>query len=273
MAVRVAARFLSGLGELRYEPTPKRIRALLDTAIVVDSVAAVLVWEPMRVVPQYAVPVEDVLAELLPGRPDDGDTTGEPVRLGTGGPLVLTPDTGFGVHSTDGAVCTVRTGDVQRPGAAFRLADADLAGLVVLDFHAFEGWLEEEEPIMAHPRDPFKRIDVRRSSRTVRIERDGVLLAQSERPSVLFETHLPVRYYLPPEDVHTDRLQRSDTTTACAYKGQASYWSLAGEDIAWYYERPLSDAAEVKDMICFFDEHVDVVLDGERRERPQSPWS
>ncbi len=278
MAVRVAGQLLAGLGELRYEPTAKRVRAVLGDELVVDSTRAVLVWEPQRVVPQYAVPVEDVLVELLPGQPIDGAASGELVRLGTDGPFVLTPAVPFGVHSSDGGVLTVRAAGVERAGAAFRLADPDLAGHVVLDFGAFDGWFEEEEAILAHPRDPFTRIDVRRSARHVRIEHDGRILAESSRPRLLFETHLPVRFYLPPEDVRTDLLLPSRTVTACAYKGEASYWSVPSdggtiEDIAWSYQHPLSDAVEVAGMLCFFDERVDVVVDGERRDRPQSPWS
>lgn len=278
MAVRVAGQLLASLGELRYEPTAKRVRAVLGDVPVVDSTRAVLVWEPQRIVPQYAVPVEDVLAELLPGQPGDGAASDAPVRLGTDGPFVLTPAVAFSVHSSNGDVLSVRAADGERAGAAFRLADPDLAGHVVLDFAAFDRWFEEEEPVLAHPRDPFTRIDVRRSARHVRIEHDGRVLAESSAPRLLFETHLPVRFYLPPEDVRTDLLRPSRTVTACAYKGEASYWSLPSdgsttEDIAWSYQRPLPDAVEITGMLCFFDERVDVMVDGELRERPLSPWS
>ncbi len=273
MAVRVAGQLLAALGELRYEPTAKRVRAVLGDEPVVDSTRAVLVWEPQRVVPQYAVPVEDVLAELLPGQPGDGAASGELVRLGTDGPFVLTPAVPFGVHSSDGDVLTVRAAGGQRASAAFRLADPDLAGHVVLDFAAFDRWFEEEEPILAHPRDPFTRIDVRRSARHVRIEHDGRILAESSRPRLLFETHLPVRFYLPPEDVRADLLLPSRTVTACAYKGEASYWSFEAngervDDLAWTYEEPLPDCAALAGLIAFFDDLVDVTVDGERRARP-----
>ena len=278
MAVQVSRHFFAVLEELRYEPTAKRVRALLGGRTVVDTTRAVLVWEPQRVVPQYAVPEQDVLAELVAGRPGDGATEGGPVRLGSGGPLVLTPEAGFGVHSSDGEVLTVRTAGNERPGAGFRSADPGLAGYVVLDFAAFDEWLEEDEPVVSHPRDPFSRIDVRRSTRQVRVERDGHVLAESTRPRLLFETQLPVRFYLPREDVRTELLKPSDTITTCAYKGAASYWSLHLDgqtvpDIAWIYLQPLPDAAEIRDLMCFFDERVDVIVDGVPRERPQSPWS
>lgn len=278
MAVHVSGHHFAALGELRYEPTAKRVRALLGTEPVVDTVRALLVWEPQRVVPHYAVPERDVLAELVAGPPEDGATEGSAVRLSDGGPLVLTPEAGFGVHSSEGEVLTVRVGADERPGAAFRPADPDLTGYVVLDFAAFDEWLEEDERVVSHPRDPFARIDVRRSGRHVRVEHDGHVLAESTRARLLFETHLPTRFYLPPEDVHTELLRPSDTVTACAYKGTAAYWSLhlggrTVPDIAWSYPQPLSDAAEVRDMLCFFDERVDIVVDGERRERPRTPWS
>ncbi len=278
MAVHVSSYHFATLGELRYQPTAKRVRALLGEETAVDTTRALLVWEPQRIVPQYAVPEADVLAELVSGQVGDGATQGGPVRLSADGPLVLTPDAGFGVHSGDGEVLTIRGKGGDRPGAGFRPADPELAGYVVLDFHAFDGWLEEEERIVSHPRDPFARIDVRRSARSVRIERDGRVLAESTRSRLLFETHLPVRFYLPREDVHTDLLRPSDTVTACAYKGVASYWSLQMDgltvrDIAWSYPQPLTDAVDVRDMLCFFDERVDVVVDGVLRERPETPWS
>ena len=120
----------------------------------------------------------------------------------------------------------------------------------------------------------FGRIDVLRSSRHIRIEHDGTLLAESSHPVLLFETLLPVRFYLPRDDVAVE-LEPSDTVSYCAYKGRASYLSAPGgpSDIAWTYPDPLHDAAQVRDLICFFDERVDVIVDGERRARPTTPWS
>jgi uncharacterized protein (DUF427 family) len=158
-------------------------------------------------------------------------------------------------------------------GAARRIDDPALAGYLVLDFNAFDAWYEEDEPNVAHPRDPFHRIDILQSSRAVRIERDGVLLAESNRPKLLFETGLPVRVYLPHEDVRVP-LTPSDKRTWCAYKGQASYWSAQGlPDIAWSYEEPLRESAEIRGLVAFFNELVDLSIDGEPRERPLTPWS
>jgi uncharacterized protein (DUF427 family) len=267
-----------GFGQLRHEPTAKRIRAVLGGETVVDSTRALLVWEPRRIVPSYAVPAEDVHGELRAAVTTPGPGTDVGVALPDVTALrVLDPRIPFTVHSADGEAADLRAAGQERPGAAFRPADGDLAGMVVLDFGAFDAWYEEDELNVAHPRDPFHRIDVLPSSRQVQLELDGVPLADSSRPALLFETMLPTRYYLPRADV-TAELIPSDTKTWCAYKGQASYYSVrvGGQlvpDIAWYYTDPRHDALQVRDLIAFFTERVDVTLDGERRPRPVTPWS
>jgi uncharacterized protein (DUF427 family) len=129
-----------------------------------------------------------------------------------------------------------------RDRAGFRFADADLAGYVALDFAAFDAWYEEDERIAGHPRDPFHRVDVRRSARAVRIEVGGEVLAETTRARLLFETNLPVRFYLPREDVRV-ALDPSARSTYCPFKGQASYWSVdvggrRREDLGWSSSRP-----------------------------------
>ena len=278
MSSQMGALLASGLDELRYEPTGKRIRAMLGGGTAVDSTRAVLVWEPRRIVPSYAIPAGDIRGELAPAAAASSDTPGVGAQMpALSGRPVLTPADPFAAHTAEGQVMDVRALGQDRPGAGFRLADPDLAGYIVLDFGAFDGWLEEDEPNVAHPRDPFHRIDVLPSSRHVRLELGGQVLAESSRPMLLFETMLPVRYYLPREDIRAE-LVPSDTRTYCAYKGQASYWSVtvggqAVPDIAWTYQQPLHDAEQVRDLTAFFDERVDVVVDGERRERPITPWS
>jgi len=279
MSSQVRGLLASGFGQLRHEPTAKRIQAVLGGETVVDSTRAVLVWEPRRIVPSYAVPVEDVRGELVPvglaaDSPDDevGVALGDVTTL-----RVLDPRVPFTMHSTPGEAVDLRVAGQVRPGAGFRPADQDLAGLVILDFGAFDAWYEEDEQNVAHPRDPFHRIDVLPSSRQVRLELDGQLLAVSSRPVLLFETMLPTRYYLPRADL-TAELVPSSTRTWCAYKGQASYFSasVGGRlvpDIAWSYPDPQHDAARVRDLIAFFDERIDVTLDGQRRARPVTPWS
>ncbi|MCE3555901.1 DUF427 domain-containing protein [Pseudonocardia sp. RS11V-5] len=275
MSVLQHAALFATLDETRHEPVAKRIRARLGGETVVDSTRAVLLWEPRRVVPSYAVPEEDVAARLTPAdTPTSAHPRGVTLASVSDRP-VLDPSVPFGVHTADGRPVDVVTGT--RSVAALRLADPDLAGYVVLDFDAFDAWFEEDEPNVSHPRDPFHRVDVLASSRHVRLELDGVLLAASRRPVLLFETMLPTRYYLPREDVVAP-LEPTPTRTRCAYKGEASYWTVtAGErrvpDLAWTYLEPLHEAAHVRDLVCFFTERLDVVVDGRRQERPVTPWS
>ena len=274
MAVDIAGVLFEQLPGLRYHPTAKRIRATLGGEAVADSTRAVLVWEPRRIVPSYAVPEDDVAGELVAAAPSEEAAA---ALDALGARRVLSPGH-FRTHTAEGEELTVRSPAGEREAAAFRLGDPDLAGYVELDFGAFE-WLEEDEPIVSHPRDPFHRVDVRRSSRSVLVEHEGTVLAESTRPRLLFETNLPVRCYLPREDVRLDRLLASETRTSCAYKGTtSSYWAVERPDgrvvdVAWSYEDPLPDAAEIAGLVAFFDERVDVVLDGVRRERPTTPWS
>ena len=251
------------LPSLRYEPTDKQLRVYLNGAPVADTVNGLLVWEPRRVVPTYAVPEADVSARLEPvGRVDDvADLP------------ILVPTNPFTAHSCTGEIFDVVLDAATRPSAAFRPDDPDLTGYVTFDFSAFD-WREEDEPIVAHPHDPFKRIDILVGSRHVRVESDGLLLAESSRPLLLFETGLPTRFYLPPADIAVDLLS-SETVSDCAYKGRASYFSVPGgrSDIAWTYRDPLREAEPVRDHIAFFNERVDIVVDGGRRERPVTPFS
>jgi uncharacterized protein (DUF427 family) len=263
MSIRMRDAMKSRLGELRYEPTEKRVRAVVDGTPVVDSTRAVLVWEPRRVVPSYAVPASDVAAELR----ESPDHVTDP------GTAILHPGIPFAIHSTPGAPLDLHFGAHAKRHAAFRPADPHLDGHVVLDWHAFDAWYEEDEQLLAHPRDPYHRVDVRRTSRRVRIELGGDVIAESHRASLLFETSLPTRFYLPREDV-TAELKPSDLRTSCAYKGTARYWSIgAHENIGWTYEDPLVDASGITGLVAFWDELVDVTVDGELRRRPRTPFS
>jgi uncharacterized protein (DUF427 family) len=168
--------------------------------------------------------------------------------------------------------------DVRReliPGdIAKALDDPDMEGRVAVDYYRLDRWREEEEEIVGHPRDPFKRVDVRRSSRHVRVTVGGTLVADSKRPLMLFETGLPVRYYLPRDDVRVELLEPSDTHSLCAYKGRASYYSLAGAaDAVWFYPDPLPDNAVIKGHLAFWNERADIEVDGELLERPETKWS
>jgi uncharacterized protein (DUF427 family) len=193
VAVELGGVLFGQLPGLRYQPTPKRVRATLGGRAVADSTRAVLLWEPRRIVPSYAVPEEDVTGELLPAAPSEEAAA---ALDALGARRVLSPGH-FRTHTTEGEELTVRSPAGEREAAAFRLRDPDLEGYVELDFDAFDEWFEEDEPIVSHPRDPFHRIDVRRSSRSVVVEHDGTVLAESTRPRMLFETNLPARTYLP----------------------------------------------------------------------------
>jgi uncharacterized protein (DUF427 family) len=264
--------------ELRHEPTAKRIRAGLGGRTVVDSRRALLVWEPRRVVPSWAVPTDDIDAAVTDSQP--GAATGADVGHAmpdVSDRPVLDPSVPFAAHTAAGSPVDLAVDGQRLAGAGFRPEDQELAGYVVLDFAAFDQWWEEDVPALAHPRDPFHRIDVLPSSRSVRIELDGRLLAESAHPTLLFETLLPTRYYLPREDVRVP-LTPTSTTSTCAYKGHASYWApeLGDEpagDLAWSYEDPLPEAASVRGMIAFFNERVDLIVDGEKVDRPTTPWS
>ena len=285
MSTQLRSLLAGNFDQLRYEPTAKRIRAELAGRTVADTTGAALVWEPRRAVPSYAVPRSDVDGDLVPasaGEPGDvpgaGPGGGDRDRLARlAARPVLDPRVPFTVHTTEGLVVDLEAAGQHRPAAGFLPGDPDLAGLVVLDFAAFDAWYEEDERNVSHPRDPFHRIDVLPSSRRVRLELDGQVLAESARPMLLFETLLPTRYYLPRADV-TAELAASPTRTWCAYKGQASYFAVtvAGRpvpDLAWTYVDPRPDATLVQNLIAFFDERIDVIVDGKPQPRPVTPWS
>ncbi len=274
MGTMVRDILMGSLGELRYEPVDKRIRGVIGGQVIIDTVRAMLVWEPKRIVPSYAVPVEEL--EIYTSSPVEatGDEPASTVVPHLGDRPVYDPSVPFAVHTAEGAVLDLRVAGTERRAAAFRPADKALSEYVIVDFDAFDEWFEEDERNVGHPRDPFHRIEVVHSSRSVRVERDGQLLAASSRPYLLLEAPLPVRYYLPFEDVSEGVLHGSSTRTLCAYKGQATYWSLENEDdIAWSYPAPLREAAEVTDRIAFFNERVDLVVDGIPLARPVTPWS
>ncbi|MBO0786948.1 MAG: DUF427 domain-containing protein [Actinobacteria bacterium] len=242
---------------IRIEQSRKRVRAYLNGALVADTTSPFLVWEHPYY-PTYYLPAGDIRAELVPG----GQTAHSPSR-------------------GDAEILDVKTPAGSAEGAASRYPDSPLAqlrDLVRLEWAAMTEWLEEDEPVYTHPRDPYKRLDILASSRHVRVEVDGVTVADSRQPRILFETGLPPRYYLPLTDVRLDLLRPSDTSTHCPYKGTAGYWSVdTGQqvhpDLAWIYRAPLPESQKIAGLACFYDEKVDVYLDGERQQRPHTPFS
>lgn len=158
--------------------------------------------------------------------------------------------------------------------------DPEVEGYVRVPWSAADRWFEEDEEVIVHPRDPYHRIEVLRSSRHVRVHVRGELVAESIRPRILFETGLPPRFYLPREDVRMDLLRRSDIRTGCAYKGWAAYWdALVGDEpvaaVAWSYPEPLREGELVAGLLCFFQERaeIDVEVDGALTDAPPTPWS
>jgi len=244
-------------GRVKVERGAKRVRVVLGGKIIADTTRPLLVWE-IPYYPAYYLPREDVVADVL----------------------VPSGDTGHSPSRGDSVVYDVRAGDREAPGAAQEYPESpieELRGHVRFEFSAMDMWFEEDEEIFVHPRDPHKRVDILASSRHVRVEIDGVTVAESDSPHLLFETGLPVRYYLPKTDVRLDLLEPSDTITRCPYKGEAEYYSVrAGgklhSDIVWYYRMPLPESQKVQGMLCFYDEKVDVYVDGVKQERPKTPF-
>jgi uncharacterized protein (DUF427 family) len=245
-------------GRIRLETGAKRVRAYLGGELVADTTRPVLVWE-VPYYPAYYFPLADVRAELLA---EDGEVSHSPSR-------------------GDGRLFTVRAGGKDASGGALRYADSpieELRDLIRLDWHAMDAWFEEDEEVFTHPRNPYTRVDILRSSRHVRVEVDGVTVAESANPTLLFETSLPTRYYLPQTHVRMDLLVPTDTVTHCPYKGEARWWSIrAGdtvhEDLAWSYRAPLPESERVAGLVAFYDEKVDVYVDGVLQERPHTKFS
>ena len=226
------------------EPSPRWVRVRAgDTEIADSRRAQLLVWYGPGRLPTYCFPPEDVRTEFIG---ENGD---------------------------------VRAGDVSVAGGAQLLTEpAEVAGHWTFAFDTGLTWLEEALEIHVHARDPNKRVDAVPSERHVVVEVDGVVVADSRRPVAVFETTLPTRWYLPPEDVRSELLVPSDTVTRCPYKGTASYWSVqVGDalhaDLAWTYREPVIECPRIRGLVAFFNEHVDLTVDGERQRRPLTPWS
>jgi uncharacterized protein (DUF427 family) len=243
----------------RVEPSPRWIRVRAGGVEVADSRRALLLaWYGPGRLPTYCLPPEDVRTDLLV--PHDGEAA-----------------EGFLVdHDIRAAELYLpRAGKLVRdPPPPLEAAD----GHWTFTWDAGVSWFEEAQEVHVHARDPTKRVDVLPSERHVRVEVDGVVVADSRRPHALFETTLPTRWYLPVEDVNQALLEPSDTFSRCPYKGTASYWSVRiGEtlhrDVAWTYRQPIPECPRVAGLVAFFNERVDLEIDGVRQQRPRTPWS
>jgi uncharacterized protein (DUF427 family) len=233
----------------RVQPVPRRIRGVLAGVTVFDTLSAVYAWDSPKY-PHYLVPKDDV----RPGVLVDEDRQ-QRLRRGV-------------AH-----LYGLRVDEVAVPSVA-RVYDegADsLAGLVRFDWDALD-WFEEDEQVFVHPRNPYTRVDALRSNRHVRVELAGHMLAESRSPVLVFETGLPTRYYLDRTCVDWTLLRRTDTETACPYKGRTSdYWTaeVPGRvevDVAWSYRQPFPALAPIAGLVAFYNDRVDLTVDGIRLE-------
>jgi len=243
------------------EPSPRRVRVRIAGEMVADSRGAWLLHET-GLMPVYYFPPGDLRQDLLaPSEtrshcPFKGDAAYHHVVGGD--------------RRVDDAAWTYPSPNPELP---------DLAGLVAFYWVKADAWLEEDEEVFVHPRDPYHRVDVLPTSRHVRVSVDGVVLADSNNTVVLFESGLPPRYYFPKADVVFDHLESTHTDSRCPYKGHATeYWSATTPqgthpDVAWAYPDPLPAVHRIQDRVCFYDEKLDVDLDGARQIRPATKFS
>jgi uncharacterized protein (DUF427 family) len=240
------------------EPAAKRIRGHLDGTLVVDTIRPLLVWE-VPYYPAWYLPVEDVTPGLLVAN----DRVDRSPRRGP-------------AHRFDLVV-----GDRRVPDAAWHHPDSPVEALqdrVRFEWDALDAWFEEDEQVHVHPRDPYKRVDVLRSSRHVVIRVDGTVVADTVRPTLLFETSLPTRFYIPKTDVRLDLLTATETRSHCPYKGDAEWYSVIVDgtdhgELAWWYRHPARESAPIAGLVAFYDEKVDVEVDGVAQERPKTHFS
>jgi uncharacterized protein (DUF427 family) len=247
------------LANLRVERSPRWVRAYAGGVAVADSKQVLAVTTGL---PVYYFPERDVRTDLLElaDRPETHPILGER------------------------SFYNLRVGDRVVEKVGWRLVaptreTAMLEGHVAFYWDRLDHWFEEDDEVFVHPRDTRHRVDVLHSSRHVRIVAGGEVVAESRRPSLLFETGLPTRYYLPRMDVRMDLLKQSETVTQCPYKGRTVHFDLdLGErtmrDMAWSYPFPIPECPKIENLICFYDERVDSVqVDGEVQPKPKTPWS
>jgi len=240
------------------EPAPRRVRGVIAGRTVFDTTGARYVWEHPYY-PQYYIPSEDIAPDVL-----DDEQHEQRTRWGTARRHAL------------------RVGETYRP-ASVRVYGSDalpgVAGAARFEWDALDAWYEEDEQIFVHPRNPYVRVDALRSRRAVRIEIDGVVLAESAAPVLVFETGLPTRHYVSRSEVNWDHLRHTETVTECPYKGVTSdYWSVTVggatyDDLAWSYQFPTATLLPIAGLVAFYDEHVDTVVDRVALPRPVSRFT
>lgn len=251
--------FPAAIAEIDHvEPVPRRVRAVLGGHVVFDTTRALYVWE-WSYYPRFYIP----LADVAPGVLVDED---HPQKLKRG----------------TARMHALRVGGIERPAAARvygRDAIAGLADHVRFEWDSLDAWYEEDEQVFVHPRSPYTRVDALRSTRHVRIALGGVTLAESSSPVLVFETGLPTRYYVNRTDVDFTHLEHSGTATACPYKGRtADYWSVrigdaVHPDLAWGYDFTTPALSAIAGLVAFYNEKVNIALDGHELPRPTTHFS
>ena len=236
------------------ERSPRRVRTYFGNKLIADSEHVLLVYETKRP-PTYWFPIADVRMEFLEESQQAEDT----IRWRLAVKDHITHNAARAYISPTG------------PRAA-------LDGHLTFSWDKMDAWFEEDEQVFVHPRDPYTRVDTLHSSRHVRIEIEGVTMGDSRRPMLLFETGLPTRYYIPKLDVRMDLLEPSESATRCPYKGVACYWSARlgdklVKDIVWSYPAPIPECPKIENLLSFYNEHVDIYVDGVLQDRPITPFS
>ncbi|HVS48579.1 MAG TPA: DUF427 domain-containing protein [Candidatus Dormibacteraeota bacterium] len=247
---------------VRVEPIVKRVRAFVGGVAIADSCRVMMMFETARLCVYY-FPVEDVRTDLL----------------------VATSKVVTSIAKGDATHYSIAVDGRTVENAAWRYLDPrpgcpEIVNLIAFHWKLMDAWFEEDDEVFVHARDPYHRIDVLDSSREVRVVVGGETVAFTRRARFLFETGLPVRYYIPKVDVMIDQLQPSQTKTACAYKGPTGrYWQATAADgticdIAWCYEAPAHEVARIAGMVAFFNERVEAIyVDGKETPKTRTPWS
>lgn len=235
---------------LFFQRFPRRVRAMIGGTTVADTSDGQLLHET-ELLPQLYLPASDIRDDLL-------EASDHTIRCPFKGQAVYWSVRAGGRYAENGVWAYPEPLD----GATW------LRGYLAMDWSAADAWFDEDEQVYGHLRDPYHRVDVRPTSRNVRILVDGVPVAETKRPKLLTETGLPNRYYVPPEDVRLDLLTESATRTVCPYKGTATYWSFTSDgsqfdDIAWSYPEPLEEATRAGAHLCFAHEAVIIEVDGQ----------
>jgi len=228
-------------------PTTRRVRVIFNGFFVVDTTSARHVWEHPYY-PQFYIPLSSIDPAFL------DDTTSQ-----------IHPDAPVRTeHEAFRHTLSVGDKDCDK---LISFHGGDLDGYVKIDFEAMDAWFEEDIQIYGHPKNPFTRIDILPSSRRVRVEIEGVTVAESSKCSFLYETGLRTRYYMPKTDVKLNYLTPSATTTKCPYKGEAQYYNVVikgkeHKDLVWWYQYPTTESAAIAGLACFYNEKVDVFVEG-----------